>query len=62
MFSLYYCIDTTAQTWTKLNWILKFLIDDPSLTVCNFMVAFAKATKFTKSVVDTLLSSTTKFC
>ena len=49
---MYYHKDTTAQIETKLNEILKFSIDDPNLTACNFMVAFAKHTKFSKSVVE----------
>ena len=53
---------TTSQILTKLNEILQFLIDDQPLTVCNFMVAFAKHTKFSKSVVEPQYNSTTKFC
>ena len=53
---------TTSQILTKLNDILKFLIDDQPLTDCNFMVAFAKHTKFFKSVVEPQYNSTTKFC
>ena len=49
---MYYHKDTTALTRTKLNEIVKFSIDDPHLTACNFMVDFGKATKFSISVAE----------
>ena len=52
MYSLYYYKDTTAQSWTKFNEILKLSINDPHLTVCNFIVAFGNATKFSKAVAE----------
>ena len=49
---MYYHKDTTAEISTKLNEIVTFSIDAPRLTVCNFTVAYGKATKFSKFILE----------